>query len=249
MHAARQRLGPWTRGGAIVFPALLSLAAGGTARGADAPSAPVRLGGDGLEAGAHVGGRAVEWIEVDGAKVAWSALENGLGRREGVERPGGGVGDEPMGERRAIEVAGTCAGGRGAIVVDGVTRPIADTRRRASGGRDSCSSAGEHLLSARVTVSGYERRIACGEPARVGRPEPDARGGLVPLWRSRAPAPTARVGQRKGGGFRAARARRGAKPGALLVLPHPWNGSDLDVRGAFTPSSWTKRGERATSSS
>ncbi len=76
------------------------------------------------------------------------------------------------------------------------------------------------MLSVRVTVSGYERRIACGEPARVGTPETLAR---------RAPSVHVREPARERGRGRAvvflppgydARA-----PGALLVLPHPWNGS------------------------
>jgi pimeloyl-ACP methyl ester carboxylesterase len=81
-------------------------------------------------------------------------------------------------------------------------------------------SAGEHVLSVRVTVSGYERRIACGGPARLGTPEA-LREGLLHLTFTSPHADA-------GGGSAVLFLPPGhdaAKPGPLLVLLHPWNGS------------------------
>jgi pimeloyl-ACP methyl ester carboxylesterase len=118
---------------------------------------------------------------------------------------------EPGG--RAIELP-TCAG-RGAVALDGTPAAASDP-----GPLVVPLSPGEHMVSLRVTVSGYERRITCGGMARIGAVE-ELHDGLL---RFAFPSPHASAG----GGHAVVFVPPGhdaAKPGSLLVLLHPWNGS------------------------
>jgi pimeloyl-ACP methyl ester carboxylesterase len=148
-------------------------------------------------------------VELGGKRTAWTTLEaarepGSVELRWRVDGGGGGL---------AAEVP-VCAG-RGVVALDGASAPAADP-----GPVVVPLSAGEHLLSVRVTVSGYERRVACGAPLRVGRAE----AGRAGLLRFRFPSPHAAAG----GGRAVVYLPEGydaAKPAPLLVLVHPWNGS------------------------
>jgi pimeloyl-ACP methyl ester carboxylesterase len=114
---------------------------------------------------------------------------------------------------RAIELP-TCAG-RGTAALDGTPVAASDP-----GPIVIPLSPGEHMVSLRVTVSGYERRVACGGMARLGTVE-ELHDGLLRLA---FPSPHAGAG----GGHAVVFVPPGhdaAKPGPLLVLLHPWNGS------------------------
>jgi pimeloyl-ACP methyl ester carboxylesterase len=195
VHVAGQR----RSGSAIGVTLGLALALSSSAAAAE----------EGLQPRFGVRGGDLVDVEVDRVRAPWSALE--------APRPPGTVelrwhlDGEPGG--RAIELP-TCAG-RGAITLDGVPVAAPD-----AGPLVVPLSAGEHLLSMRVTVSGYERRVACGTAPRLGVPEP-LREGLLGLTFG---SPHASAG----GGHAIAFVPPGhdrARPGPLLVLLHPWNGS------------------------
>ena len=165
--------------------------------------------GGGLEVRDAVRGRAITEVEVGGEKTAWSALESprapgNVELRWRVQVTGG---------ENAIELP-TCAG-RGQLAVDGV--PIST---RDAGPVVVPLSAGEHGVSERLTVSGYEKRMACGAAPQVGVVE-SAHEGLL---RFAFDSPHAGAG----GGHAVVFLPPGhdrSTPGAMLVLPHPWNGS------------------------
>jgi pimeloyl-ACP methyl ester carboxylesterase len=162
-----------------------------------------------LSARDGVRGRELADVEIDGEKAPWSALEHA--RAPGNVELSWQVRVE-TGEN-AIEIP-ACAG-RGPIAIDGV--PVA---ARDAGPAVFPLSAGEHVVSVRVTVSGYERRVACGAPPKIGALEP-LQDGLLRLTFS---SPDARAGGGRAIVFVPTGHDR-ASPGALLVLPHPWNGS------------------------
>ncbi|AKU96733.1 hypothetical protein AKJ09_03397 [Labilithrix luteola] len=77
----------------------------------------------------------------------------------------------------------------------------------------------DHEVKVEIDVSGYEKRIACGEPPRVGNPVRSTDG--LSLVRFASPEAS------KGGGEAVVFVPRGhdrTAPGALLVGTHPWNG-------------------------
>jgi len=175
------------------------VSAGGHARAADAS----------LAARDGVRGGEISSVEIAGEAAAWEDLEKprAPGPAELVWRVRA---DAPG---RSIELP-VCAG-RGRVLLDGtaVTPPDA-------GPLVVPLSAGEHVVSVRVTVSPYEKRVACGEPARLGTAE------LITDGLLRMTFPSAHAGGGRAVVFVPPRtngadeARR-----AMLVLPHPWNGS------------------------
>ena len=198
MHTAGQRQRASSCGLALTLLVLLGWGGGGEARGDEGT-----FGRDGVR------GRDLSEVELDGEKTLWSALERP--RAPGIVQLRWRVHVEP-GET-AIELP-VCAG-RGALSVDGASVPTGD-----AGPVVVRLSAGEHLVSVRVTVSGYEKRVACGTAARVGALEA-LREGLLVL---RFASPDAGAG----GGSAVAFVPPGhddSKAGALLTFTHPWNGS------------------------
>ncbi len=113
----------------------------------------------------------------------------------------------------AAVVVPTCAG-RGDVRVDG------HIVLGASGPLVVAVAAGAHALELRVHVTPYERRIACGDRARVGPMIRTIEGlGLL-----RFASPVAALG----GGQAVVFVPPGHdvhRPGVLLVGAHPWNGS------------------------
>ena len=194
----------WTFGSAVAFTATFAPTAGAAEAALEAARAAVR------------GGEVAE-VELDGERVAWGALERARAPGTAFLRwhvKGGDGGG-------AVEVP-TCAG-RGAGALDGAVVAAPD-----AGPLVVPLSAGEHVLSVRVTVSGYERRIACGAPARVGAAETLHEG----LLRLTFPSPHADAGGGKAALFVPPN-HDATKPGPLLVLLHPWNGS-LWTYAAYT---------------
>ncbi len=172
---------------------------------------PARAGaGEGaLEARQGVRGGELTDVERNGERVAWSTLETP--RAPGSVELRWRFEGEPGG--RAVELP-VCAG-RGTAALDGV--PVAATD---AGPLLVPLSPGEHMLSLRVTVSEYEKRIACGAAPRVGSPEMRQDG----LLRLSFPSRHADAG----GGHAVVFVPPGhdrAKPAAVLLLLHPWNGS------------------------
>jgi pimeloyl-ACP methyl ester carboxylesterase len=189
VHAPGQRHVLWTLGAIVAF----TTSASGVARGEEGAS--------------HVRGGEVGSVEIDGTQVPWADLEQprATGAVDLVWRvPAGPAGS-------AFEVP-VCAG-RGKITVDGVPAAASD-----AGPVVLPLSGGQHVVSAHVTISGYERRVACGEPARVGVASPGDEGlQRLAYTSSRAAGGRAAV-------FLPPRTSdAGAR--AMLVLPHPWNGS------------------------
>ncbi len=120
------------------------------------------------------------------------------------------------GDRAGIEIPH--CGGRGVVVVDGTTYapPPGPFVLRLPPRKDP------HTVTVDVVVSADEKRIACGDPIRVGDVL-DAHEGLVRIDFT-SPAPAAA----KGGGFAIVYVPPGhdpRKPGPLLVGVHPWNGT------------------------
>jgi pimeloyl-ACP methyl ester carboxylesterase len=80
--------------------------------------------------------------------------------------------------------------------------------------------AGQHEVGISIEVSKYERRIACGEPVRVGTATTTVEGlGVLSFPTPYGPA---------GGGHAVVYVPPGhdlARPAALLVGLHPWNGT------------------------
>jgi pimeloyl-ACP methyl ester carboxylesterase len=188
--------------------ALASAILGALAASTNATAEPA----DGLHARPGVRGDGVEVVELDGVDTPRGALESP--RAPGSVmlrwRVDGGHGG------RVTEVP-TCAG-RGAIALDGATVAAPD-----AGPVVIPLSAGGHVVSVSVTISGYERRVACGDALRLGAPE-TVRAGLL---RFDFASPHAGPGS-AGGGHAVVFVPPGhdaTKPGALLVLLHPWNGS------------------------
>jgi pimeloyl-ACP methyl ester carboxylesterase len=172
-------------------------------------ASPAGATGEALQTRVGVRGGELDEVEVDRIPTPWSALE--APRAPGSVELRWHLQGEPGG--RAIELP-TCAG-RGAVTLDGAPVAAPD-----AGPLVVRLSAGEHLLSMRVTVSSYERRVACGTAPRLGVPEP-LREGLLGLTFG-SPHDSA------GGGRATAFVPPGhdrMKPGPLLVLLHPWNGS------------------------
>jgi pimeloyl-ACP methyl ester carboxylesterase len=177
------------------------VSAGGRARATEASIAPR----DGVRGG------EITSVEIAGETVAWEDLEKprAPGPVELVWR----VRAEARAPGASIELP-VCAG-RGRVLVDGAAVTVPD-----AGPLLVPLSAGEHVVSVRVTVSPYEKRIACGEPARIGPVEPLAEGLL------RMAYPSARAGGGRAVVYVPLRsAAAEGTPCAMLVLPHPWNGS------------------------
>jgi pimeloyl-ACP methyl ester carboxylesterase len=194
VHAAGQRRWGW---GALA----IALAAGSESAAWGA--------GDGLEVRQGIRGGELGEVEVDGRIVRWGDLETpraagSVELRWRLQGENGG---------RAVELP-VCAG-RGAIALDGAPVAAPD-----AGPVVIPLSAGEHLLSVRVTVSGYERRVACGGAPRVGTPE----GMNAGLFRFSFASPSAAAGGGKAVVFLPP-GYDPVKPGPMLVLLHPWNGS------------------------
>jgi len=81
-------------------------------------------------------------------------------------------------------------------------------------------SAGPHEVIVELRISSYERRVACGEPVRIGDPV----DGVEGLGLMRFASPHAN----RGGGQAVVYVPRGHdlnRPSPLLVGTHPWNGS------------------------
>ena len=198
-------------------------------------------GGDGGVAGTGVEHRAVRGVDLRQVdvvtvappgrveRVAWSDL--GAPRAPGRYRLRWSVGAAGetggAGDAAAIEVP-VCAG-RGAVALDGVpvvaggaaggAGPVIVPLRPATDGPARDGGIAPEIVTVEVTVSSYERRIACGAPARVG-PVVLARDGLFELTFA---SPYAA----RGGGKAALFVPPGhdaARPAALLVGAHPWNG-------------------------
>ncbi len=109
----------------------------------------------------------------------------------------------------------TCAG-RKRVLVDGAEAAAGDGPLVLDLPRDGR----EHRVAVLLDVSGYEHRVACGGPPRAGT-RVTARGGLVPLDFA---SPHAAAG----GGHAVVYVppeHDDARPAALLVGLHPWNGS------------------------
>ena len=120
------------------------------------------------------------------------------------------------GDKTGIEIP-HCAG-RGMVTVDGTAYapPAGPFVLRLTAKKEP------HAVSFDVVVSAYERRVACGDPLRVGDVV-DVHEGLVRLDFTSPPAAVAR-----GGGYAILYVPPGhdvRKPGPLLVGVHPWNGT------------------------
>ncbi|MBX3185872.1 MAG: prolyl oligopeptidase family serine peptidase [Labilithrix sp.] len=105
--------------------------------------------------------------------------------------------------------------GRGKIRVDGAERDAGSKGPLVV----RLEGASVHTIDVDVTVSAYEKRIACGERVRVG-PVTRASDG-VSLLKFTSPE------AKRGGGEAVVFVPRGhdtKKPGAMLVGVHPWNG-------------------------
>ena len=144
------------------------------------------------------------WISVSWADLARTTLEPGpYQARLRVE------GDAPD---CAVRVP-ACAG-RGKVLLDG--REVAS----AAGPLILPIAPGSHEITIALDVSAYERRIACGEPPRVG-PMANTVDGLGLLTFASPHA-------NRGGGQAVVYVPPGhdaRRPGPLLVGAHPWNGS------------------------
>lgn len=114
-----------------------------------------------------------------------------------------------------------CAG-RGRVLVDGVVKDPGSKgplvlRLDAGAASANGDEDAAHEVRVEINVSTYERRVACGEPPRAGTPIPTRTG----LARLSFTSPHA------GGGEVVVFVPRGhdpARPSALLVGLHPWNG-------------------------
>jgi enterochelin esterase-like enzyme len=180
--------------------AAATLVAHAAVRGEGAPAVDLR------PAGGH-------WESVPWGELSSHALDPGAYElRLRVD----GSGLAPLGASlgEALEVP-VCAG-RGRIMLDGapVRAPPGD------GPVVVPLGPGSHELRVAITVSRYERRVACGDPVRVGRREVTRDGLALLAFESPHAA--------RGGG----RAVLYVPPGhevhraaPLLVGAHPWNGS------------------------
>ncbi len=167
-----------------------------------------RAQGEALEERRGVNGGELADVELGKERVPFAALEapREPGTVELRWRIDGGDGG------RVAEVP-VCAG-RGAIAIDGAAVGAAD-----AGPVTVDLSAGGHVLSVKVAVSAYEKRIACGEPVRVGAPAA-LRTGLRRLVFASPHG--------QGGGHAVVFVPAGLEAGRaapLLVLLHPWNGT------------------------
>jgi S-formylglutathione hydrolase FrmB len=128
------------------------------------------------------------------------------------------------GDRTAIEIP-PCSH-RGAVTIDG-------TRYAPPPGPFVVRVAPRsepHAIAVEVTVSEYERRVACGDPIRAGNAV-DARDGISTLDFASPATDVAR-----GGGHAVLYVPPGhdmTKPSALLVGVHPWNG-DIWTYAAYS---------------
>jgi pimeloyl-ACP methyl ester carboxylesterase len=196
-----------TRGAAVCGALLLGLVLG-----------EARAAAEGLSLHAGVpSGEPVRSVTVEaktgaaGAPIAWSELSRV--RRE----PGTYVLRARFsGAATAIEVP-PCAG-RVRVAVDGAwyTPPAGPFLLRVP----ATAAEPGHELALEIAVSGYERRIACGEPPRAGTAA-DVRTGFSTLTFA-SPAAA------RGGGTAVVWVPPGhdtSKPGAVLVGLHPWNGT------------------------
>lgn len=151
----------------------------------------------------------VTTLDVNGTPTSWASIDQPLEPQD-VELRWTFRGEAP---RPEVHVP-TCAGRR-TIRVDGVAVHPKD-----AGPVQIPVSEGQHVLTVGLTVGAYERRIACGAPLRAYSMAMNLTQGPG-LQRIAFPSP------HPGGGAAAAFipwVYREA-PAALLVMPHPWNGS------------------------
>jgi predicted esterase len=200
--------------------------------------------GDGALAGTGVAHRAVRGVDLRQVDVvtvaqpgrvehvAWGdlAAPRAPGRyrlRWSVSDAGDAGGASSGGVAAAIEVP-VCAG-RGAVALDGApiapggatggAGPVIVPLRPAGANGQTVDGTAPRIVTVEATVSPYERRIACGAPARVGSVVL-ARDGLLELTFASPHAA-------RGGGKAALFIPPGhdaARPAAVLVGAHPWNG-------------------------
>jgi pimeloyl-ACP methyl ester carboxylesterase len=159
---------------------------------------------------AEVRGRAITQVSLDGHMLPWEQLA------ESTIAPGTHairVSVYAAEGESALEVP-VCAG-RARIAIDGADVPVASPAPRVV----PLTSGANHDVTIMVTVSGYEHRIACGAPLRVGVAAETKEGlGLFTFASPHA---------RAGGGRAVLFVPPGhdvRSPGALLVGAHPWNG-------------------------
>lgn len=110
-----------------------------------------------------------------------------------------------------------CAG-RGRVAIDG--RAVDATPRSSAAPIVAHVGPGAHEVTIPVRVSKYERRVACGEPVRVGDGAPAIEGLGVMAFASPYGA--------EGGGRAVVYVPPGhdvSRPGPALVGLHPWNGT------------------------
>lgn len=195
--------------GHAFLSSLAILLVAGAARVAHAESAPK------LEPHAAVSGGKIDAVEIVGPtgtrSIEWSQLSTlvlapGDWTLRAAAAGGEGLHVEipPCAGRAAVRIDGVKVGqGAGPVVAPLPPRP-----------------AQAHAIEIAVKVSSYERRIACGHAPRYGA-RAETREGLGTLtFASREAA--------KGGGQAIVFMPPGhdfAKPAAVLVGAHPWNGS------------------------
>lgn len=120
--------------------------------------------------------------------------------------------------------------GRGAVTIDGAPRKVQargsvvlDARRPEDTAESGVpASPRAHEVRIEIKVSAYEKRIACGERPRFGA-RARGRDGLTVLSFDSA-AKRRRIAGAGEAVVLVPRAHDAAKPGALLVGAHPWNG-------------------------
>ena len=115
----------------------------------------------------------------------------------------------------ALEVP-VCAGRR-KITLDGAAQPL---HQGPAPVVVRMPDTAAHEVTIDVVVSGYEKRIACGAPPRVGTVKPTREGLSLLTFTS----PSAAAGGGKAVVF-VPPGHDATKPAALLVGTHPWDGS------------------------
>ncbi len=212
MHGTGQRRWVWAAGIAVSLGTCFSVAVAPSARGAGegAGRGEARLETR-LDPRRGVRGSELTDVELNGEAAKWSNLE--APRAPGTVELRWHLHGEPGG--RAIELP-PCAG-RGSVALDGAPAAASDP-----GPLVLPLSPGEHMVSLRVTVSGYERRVACGAAPRLG-PVEELRDGLLRLTFA-----SPHIDARADAGHAVVFVPPGhdtTKPSPLLLLLHPWNGS------------------------
>ncbi len=166
---------------------------------------------------AVVRGGEIADVEVNAHRVAWSALSHAL-----LEPGAVTIRASAPGDRAGVEVP--VCGGRGAVTIDGTryAPPKGPFVVRVA------PRAQPHTIEIEITVSEYEKRVACGDAIRAGNLV-DARDGTTTI-------DFASPEGARGGGRAVVYVPPGhdaTKPAALLVGVHPWNG-DAWTYAAYT---------------